>query len=209
MLKKRGYYCFVLENNRGSYGILNGGSYTLNNQINRFGLKHSYEKMDEIIARIKTPLDQYTAIQKPIAQAVVRIGGSGTIHGCIVDIDFYNHIYVDPFDLTVTPYYATDIINKIMYPTIPSLLEAACPKLYGNYMHLLNGEQTKSLANLETTSQEKPQYNLDTRMYRASRVIKKMQKLNSHILSVWYDDPLPDQILMNPLALEDTGKEKE
>ena len=209
MLKKSGYYCFILENNRGLYGILNGGTYTLNDQINRLGLKYCYEKMDAIISRIKSPLDQYTAIQKPIAQAVVRIGGRGTIHGCIVDIDFYNHIYVDPFDLTVTPYYATDIINKIMFPTIPSLLEAACPKLYGNYMHLLNGEQTKSLAILETTSQEKPQYNLDTRMYRASRVIKKMQKLNSHILSVWYDDPLPDQILMNPLALEDTGKEKE
>lgn len=202
MLKKRGYYCFILENNRGLYGVLNGGSYTLNDQINRFGLKFCYDKMDGIIARIKTPLDQYTAIQKPIAQAVVRIGGKGTIHGCIVDIDFYNHIYVDPFDLTITPYYATDIVNKIIYPTIPSLLESACPKLYGNYMHLLNGEQSKSLAILETTSQEKPQINLDTRMYRASRVIKKMQKLNSHILSVWYEDPLPDQILLDPQALE-------
>ena len=48
---------------------------------------------------------------------------SGRIHGCIIDIDFYNHVYVNPVNMKVTGYYALDIINKKVYGNIPELLK--------------------------------------------------------------------------------------
>ena len=68
--------------------------------------------MDTMISTIKTPLDKFTSFQKRIADMVKQIGGIGAIHGSIVDIDFYNHIYVNPFDLSITGYWASDIINN-------------------------------------------------------------------------------------------------
>jgi len=38
-----------------------------------------------------------------------------SIHACIVDIDFYNYIYLDPVDGSINPYYATSIVNKYLY----------------------------------------------------------------------------------------------
>ena len=44
----------------------------------------------------------------------------------------------------------------------------------------------KQQANIEIL----PQIYLDTDIYKASREIKKMQKLSSNILSSWYEDTL-------------------
>ena len=78
-----------------------------------------------------------------------KIGGRGWIHGCIIDIDYYNHVYVNPVDMTVRSYWASDIINKLVYPTVPALLKAECPELYANYLKLIEGEKIKSF-NSET-----------------------------------------------------------
>ena len=40
---------------------------------------------------------------------------SGKVHGCIVDIDFFNHIYLNPFDGTITPYSALSMDMKYAY----------------------------------------------------------------------------------------------
>ena len=56
-------------------------------------IQYYYDNMDSMISTIKTPLDEFTSFQKRIAGIVKRIGGAGTIHGSIIDIDFYNHIY--------------------------------------------------------------------------------------------------------------------
>lgn len=67
-----------------------------------------------------------------IADAVKKLVDIG-IHGSIIDIDFLNHIYVNPIDFSITGYWARDIINKIVFPSIPTLLESKCPKLFDNY----------------------------------------------------------------------------
>ena len=122
---------------------------------------------------------------------VKQIGGIGTIHGSIVDIDFYNHIYVNPFDLSITGYWASDITNKIIYPSIPALLEKNCPVMFGEYVKLLKGNSENPLAlKQQTNITVLPQTYLDTDIYKASREIKKMQKLSSNILTSWYEDTL-------------------
>ncbi len=134
MLKKNGYYCFLHESGLSSLTILNGGE---RRKLENKGLQYYYEHMDKVIERIKNPLDKYISVQQIISNEVRRIGGKGRIHGCIVDIDFYNHIYVNPTDMKITGYWALDMINKKVYPNIPSLLKNECPMLYENYINFI------------------------------------------------------------------------
>lgn len=188
MLKKNGYYCFIHKSRSGSLTILNGGAMK---KLEIQDVQYYYDNMDTMISTIKTPLDKFTSFQKRIADMVKQIGGIGTIHGSIVDIDFYNHIYVNPFDLSITGYWASDIINKIIYPSIPALLEKNCPVMFGEYVKLLKGNSENPLAlKQQTNITVLPQTYLDTDIYKASREIKKMQKLSSNILTSWYEDTL-------------------
>lgn len=192
MLKKKGYYCFIHKSRKGSLTILNGGAMK---KLEIQDVQYYYNNMDTMISTIKTPLDKFTSFQKQIADMVKQIGGSGTIHGSIIDIDFYNHIYVNPFDLSVIGYWASDIINKIVYPSIPALLEKNCPVIFGKYVKLLESNSENPLTlKKQTNITVLPKTYLDTDIYKASREIRKMQKLNSNILTSWYEDTLHKRI---------------
>lgn len=187
MLKKNGYYCFIHESRNGSLCILNGGAMK---KLEIKNINYYYANMDRVISLIKSPLDAYTKVQEQIADEVRKIGGEGRIHGCIIDLDFFNHIYLNPLDMKITGYSATDIINKKIYPSIPSLLKNECPSLYGNYRRYIQeaGKNSLVMVNKTAVSDSKiPQMYLETDIYRASREIKKMQKLNSNILSTWHE----------------------
>ena len=188
MLKKKGYYCFVHKSKGGNLTILNGGAMkTLEFQ----NIQYYYDNMDMMISILKTPLDKFTSVQKSIADIIKKIGGAGTIHGCIIDIDFYNHIYINPIDLSVTGYWASDILNKIVYPSIPALLEKNCPKIFSEYVKFVGEGNNNPLAvKQQPDSVLLPQIYLNTNIYKASREIKKMQKLSSNILTSWYEDTL-------------------
>lgn len=210
MLKKNGYYCFIHKNTSGGLTILNGGSLKTLKYTN---LEYYYENMEAEIAFIKSPLDKYQAIQKQISVAVRDIGGLGHIHGAIVDIDRYNHIYVNPNDLTVTAYFAWDMIEKYVYPNVPALLEANCPSLYANYTNAIEGKNENALAlrKSNNTLLTKPKLYLSTDIYVASRELKKMQKINSDILSAWYDNipgikQLPQNVRMKHTAIGEMRK---
>lgn len=186
MLKKNGYYCFIKPSTRG-LSILNGGALKT---LNIKDINYYYENMDNQIMLNKEPLEKYTKYQEHIADQVKKIGGLGTIHGSIIDIDFFNHIYVNPFDGTVSGYYAYDIIEKFIFANIPSLLKAKCPSLYQNYKRLLGNDKSNALIvkGQSTEITLKPTYYPSTDIYKASREIKKMQRLNNGILTVWHDD---------------------
>ena len=182
MLKKNGYYCF-LHKSYSSLSILNGGALK---RLDNRDIKYYFDNMDAAISRIKKPLDKYTEYQNKIANEIKKIGGTGKIHGCIVDIDFYNHIYVNPMNAKITAYWAMDIINKIVYPDIISLLKEKCPELHQNYENLIDTSKT-SLMNINKKTRLVPVGYLSTDIYTASREIKKMQKLDNNILSTWIE----------------------
>ena len=91
MLKRNGYYCFIHKSRSGSLTILNGGA---KKKLEVQDIQYYYDNMDAMVSIIKTPLDKFTSFQKHIANIIKRIGGVGTIHGSIIDIDFNNHIYI-------------------------------------------------------------------------------------------------------------------
>lgn len=184
MLKKNGYYCFIHKSKQGLLAILHGGTLK---RLEHKDIQYYYNHMDQMIATIKNPLDKYTAFQEKIAGTIQKIGGEGRIHGCIVDINFFNHVYVNPIDLTVTAYWASDVVQKVVYPDIPSLLKGQCPQLYANYQKLIEGKKANPLMlkQKETELALLPQIYLDTDIYKASREISKMQRLGSRILTIW------------------------
>mgnify|MGYP001779268632 FL=1 len=186
MLKKNGYYCFIHKTKTGSLSLLNGGALK---KLDKKDINYYYDNMELMIASIETPLNNFIAYQERIAEQIRKIGGSGWIHGCIIDIDYYNHVYVNPVDMTIRSYWASDIINKLVYPTVPALLKAECPDLYANYLKLIKGEKSNLLAGEQIKNEIAllPQEYLETDIYKASREIKKMQKLNSNVLTTWYD----------------------
>lgn len=184
MLKKKGYYCFMIETKNGALALLNGG---VLKTLDHPDVQYYFNHMDEMICKIEDPLTKYTNFQKCIAGKIIAIGGRGTIHGCIIDIDFFNHIYVNPWDLTVVAYWAANIILKEVYPSVSSLLETRRADLFQNYKNMLaqGKADNAQLQKIDSLSSE-PEIYFDTDIYRASREIRKMQKLNSHILSAWY-----------------------
>ena len=190
MLKKNNHYCFLARLKSGKLSILNGGrgSTLLIKDINYY-----YDQMEEEIEQISSPLSQYTSIQKQISETIKSFGGEGRIHGCIVDIDFYNHIYVNPIDLTVKGYYAKDMVRKWVYNSIPALLEEHSPVLYKNYLHMLENRSPNELVpfatNDESTNPAGVEY-FETDIYRASRDISKMQKIHNNVLCYWNDNIL-------------------
>ena len=150
-----------------------------------------------MIEAVMSPLDKFTQFQKRISEAIRRIGGSGNIHGAIVDIDFFNHVYVNPLDMTITGYWASDIINKVVYPTIPALLEAEGPKLYEQYKNdIMDKNDNVLLAAQNIDLSLIPQKYLETNIYTASRKIRKMQRLNSNILTLWYDNMICQNLIV-------------
>lgn len=196
MLKKKGYYCFIHKAKSGSLTILNGGS--LNRLIEK-DVNYYYDHMDEVISYIRKPLDKYMSIQQRISEEIRKLGGAGTIHGCIIDIDWYNHIYVNPIDLTIAGYWALNMIEKVVYPDVPALLEAKCPVIYGNYLKFIKDNKKNSLIFAKKKKDELrllPQKYFSTDIYRASREIKKMQKLTSNILCSWYENPNEANVLL-------------
>ena len=195
MLKRKGYYCFILKSSSGTLAILNGGA---TKKLIQQDIEYYYNQMDAIVQKIKAPLDEYTIYQKRIANEIKGIGGRGSIHGCIIDIDFWNHVYVNPIDRTITGYFAYDMSYKILYPSIPALLKDRCQILYGNYQRMIE-EKKENVLMIKQESKESEELEkkqglyLERDIYKMSREVKKMQKLNDGILTVWLD-VVPDNL---------------
>ncbi|MDE5789001.1 MAG: metallophosphoesterase, partial [Clostridia bacterium] len=184
MLKKSDYYCFIAKSNKGYLLILNGGNLK---RLEHKDINYYFENIDKVISYIKTPLDKFTDYQKQIANEIKVIGGSGTIHGAIIDIDFFNHIFVNPLDLKTTAYWASDIVNKKIFNDTPTLLQHNCPTIYANYLKLIESKSENAIILKKSEIVKMPSIYLDTDIYRASMEIKKMQKLSSNILSIWIE----------------------
>lgn len=181
MLKQNGYYCFMHES-KSSLTLLNGGAMK---KLRYKDVYYYYERMPLMVAGISNPLKKYSELQNKVADVIKSIGGSGTIHGCIVDIDFCNHVYVNPIDLKITAYCARNIIDKVVYPSIQALLKDNCYEMYKKISALEKDKNWLLIKKNEVV--ELPEIYLSTDIYTISREIKKMQKLNSNILTAWYE----------------------
>lgn len=205
MLKKNGVYCFIQEYLKtGSLCILNGGSpVKLKPQRS---LEYYYENLDIYTNAINDFLDQFNKSLKSISKFVRSFGGNGRIHGFIVDIDFFNHLYLNPFDGSVTPYFATSINSKYVYKNLASLLKYRNKELYNNYVKLIkynDNSIVNAIIQVNEDLSRKPIHSVDTEIYKFSRIAMGLQYLTKvNVIRMWNDSMVNEKNMKSVSLIE-------
>lgn len=196
MIKKNLSFCFFVKLKENSNLLLLNGGHIKN--VGCHDLNYFYENIDIYTNAVNKFLEKYSKIQKDIAKEVKSFGGEGTIHGCIIDIDYYNHLYLNPFDLKLTPYYATSMIDKYVYKNIYSLLKHRNRELFILYTQ---NQNLKYLSFDTNNNIVKPgTKNKETTIYSISRIIYSLQyTTNFNIIRFWDDSLLQEN---NPLIIK-------
>lgn len=150
------------------------------------------------------------AVEKE-SQKFDLFGLCGKVHGCIVDLDIGSHIYVNPYDGTVTPYYADSKKEKYVYKNVESLISSRCPEFLDSYAAAMSGEPMDLLYGSELTGILPPsesgnglslkyedlgldistecEFSEDTYIYRLSNKFLNLQRIyEEKRIVVWYED---------------------
>lgn len=185
MLKNQGVYCFLYVIDNSKYFILSGGQKL---KLKICNINYYYNRLPQYSKNLKDLYTQYRNVLEKISSYVKKIGGWSDIHGCIIDIDFYNHIYVNPYDLTITPYYATSMVDKYVYPNMLSLLTAQRKDLLSRYHSLCI---TGDIENKPVEKVQDPIPVPETTIYGISRFMSAIQYLyDLNIIRIWSDEDL-------------------
>ncbi|NLH92556.1 MAG: hypothetical protein GX481_08940, partial [Atopobium sp.] len=125
---------------------------------------------------------------------------SGKIHGPIIDLDVFNHIYLNPFDGLLTPYFAVSETNKHVYKNIQSLIAKRIPGMLQGYEQLISGNNSIAMLIDDNTCKTLPtkienfkvdfktHYESSTDIYKVSLVIKKLKLIRDHnLIAIWND----------------------
>lgn len=197
MIKKNDAYMFLMRNKEDKLYMLQGGNIRKLNH----DLEYYYKNIDTFVINANTAIDEYERCLNNIKEIIKSIGGNGRIHGCIIDIDFYNHIYVNPYDDKTTPYHATSIVDKYPKKDLSSLLKKYCPKLYPKWCKLyISSRQCQELLPNSSEKTKKCKPDTNTAIYKISRIMLDLQRIYKFkLVRVWSDNWVKD------LSLE-TGK---
>ena len=206
MLKKNGLYMFALQS-QSSLCLLAGGQ---RKKLPIRDVRYYYDRMDLYAMKVMEAVAPFQKAISAIADEVKRIGGDGTIHGCIVDIDFYNHIYLNPADGTITPYFAWDIQRKYVYTDVITLLKKRSPELCQRYQSEKGKGLLPLLGQLDGHGKKKkvavakvPKLVLETDMYIASRTMKAIQYIfENKVIRIWNEDIFTTDFSDTTQALE-------
>lgn len=185
LLKRSEFYMFVYYNAKHKLVLLNGGS----SKILTHDIDYYYENLALYGVQLNAIMGKYTSALYNVSNNIQKIGGSGTIHGCIVDIDYYNHIYINPIDGRVIPYYAINMEQKYVYKDLERLLEAKCPSLLPTYKKW-KSEEPDSFMLIPSNFEMDNGATLvtDKNMYMASRAIRTIQYLLfQNVVRDWND----------------------
>lgn len=123
----------------------------------------------------------------------VRPTVDNPIHGCIVDIDYYNHIYLDIENGAITPYFAISITEKYEYSNIVTLLLERRKDLYRNLVKIQSNQNSDNyLLYGEETQQElraKTKMIKETFMYGPSRILRSIQYItDANVIRIWNEN---------------------
>lgn len=212
-LKCDGVYMFVLESASSLCLLAGGRRHKLDCDINYY-----YDNLPDYIRKVRGAFAPYQKALSMVADEVRALGGSGCVHGCIVDIDWFNHVYLNPFDGKVTPYFALNTTDKLVFKDMESLLKSSpCPPLLHSGESMLARfnamAKEERLPVLSRKANKKwelatiPQVVLDRSMYEPSRIMRSIQYIfDQNVLRVWNDAILAIDDHNESRALPDTSK---
>lgn len=187
LLKKNEIYMFIYKNDKDNIYIMNGGR---QNRLDHKDIEYYLKNMDSYSIIIKEGTKSYYEYINQISDYIKSIGGSGNVHGTIIDIDYYNHVYVNIYDGKITPYWADSIDFKIVYSSFQELLSNHCPNLLEN----INNSKNELVVMKNELIPTGGEFYEDTKIYRESRIMKKIQYLiDDNIIRIWNDNLLDEK----------------
>ena len=196
-LKKNNLYMFVLQSSQKQktklYLLRGGTCKSLEHNV----IQYYYENMERYAKRVRDAIAGYQNMLNTISKEIKLLGGEGTIHGCIVDIDSLNHIYLNPNDYTITPYHSPKFGIQYAYSNLQQLLRMHARGLLGNYAKLVKQlpllkDYAESKNTLRVTD-DKPIVLRGTDIYKDSHTMKHIQYLETNIIRIWEDAILKDE----------------
>lgn len=205
MLKRNNKYMFLQQGKR--LYVLSGGKQC----VADFEISYYFENMLEYANRLAQLYLPLKNILDQISREVRLFGGHGTIHGCIVDIDHYMHIYLNPFDGSLVPYYALNPDFKTAYKSTEKLLEAysgryglaakSYTKMLKQYTALKKKKKLPLISGRKKCSgsgSSSTQLVTSRAMYSPSAKIYELQYLiDKNVIRHWQDDIIRHNLNIN------------
>lgn len=209
MLKRGPLYCFMLRMNDRLY-LLDGG---IIRRTSHNDPEYYFENMAAYETIVRDILEEYRNRLDSISALIRSIGGDGRIHGCIVDVDFVNHVFLNPFDGTITSYTASDIQNKYIHSSFENMLISEGKRDMHDGYRRLEGRDGNVLPAIVSERTDSEGHYYGTEMYTVSNYFYKLQHLiDDSIIRVWNDALLTadkDDRTVELLSIlgEETGEE--
>lgn len=156
--------------------------------------KTEYSKYISLCNLLSQPYMDFESWYKENKQNIIF---SGKVHGCIVDLDYSNHIYINPYDGTITPYSAISMYDKNIYMNTISLISDKRPEMLLSFKELVckdslllsdnNINHQLIVSNDEVSTEFIKVYDYD--MYSISNKLKDLQSIYDYgLVSIWYDN---------------------
>ena len=193
MIKQGDIYMFLLKSAK-SLCLLSGGK---RKKLDYIDVDYYYNNLEVYAEYVKNLVEPYKRFIQRISNEVKRIGGDGTIHGCIVDIGFFSHIYVNPFDGKITPYWALNVSSRKPYNSIRELIEKDEPQLLSRFDFEYKEKNIPIICECAKGKESKnelaviPEWVFGTEMYEPSRIMNAVQYVwEKNVIRIWNDEIL-------------------
>lgn len=195
MIKEKGYFGFFVVCEKKAKGLSVGTFICVGGRIRKVNhaadIEYYRNKFSDMVNTYLTILTPYRSAQERIAKAVRSFGGEGTIHGYIVDIDFYNHIMLNPADGKITFYYSPFFGLAQEYGTVYELLSARKPALLERSLEqakLAEGNGDSLVFTKEIPKSGFVQVDIKNSPYIGSMKMNQLQRLfDAKVLRGWDD----------------------
>lgn len=189
MIKKDDFYGFFLHSPKNTYICAGGSLRKIGNSGYLEIVNDNFNDMVNIYLKMFSP---YRRELEKISSFVKKFGGSGKMHGCIVDIDFFNHIQLNPYDATITYYYSPSFGLAQTYESLPLLLKNQNPDLLQQYNALEMNEEILTVKKEDLALSREMEYiEYSNSLYPTSKRFYQIQRLfDRGILREWDDSLL-------------------
>lgn len=203
MIKHKGKYAFFLVGHLNTKICIGGTMKTVSYHSD---IEHFDKIFDKMIGKYTKIFAPYWNYMNKMSSEVKSLGYYGDIHGCIVDLDFCNHIMVNPYDQKVTFYNSPSLGEVRIFDDLEHLIA------YINNGYISDTTKQKMIelknnnAIISKTSQELSQevgefikIDIKNSIYEVSRYMKQIQRLfQSNILRDWNESLLNGDELYLP-----------
>ena len=184
MIKNNGVYLFLEEKDtKDKLYLLEGGKKRL---LNNNDLQYYYDNMSKINVFLKNAVAGIRQYLEALSLYIKNLGGSGFIHGNIVDVDMLNHVMVDIETGQLKPYFAWSIDMRFEYSDLPKLLEVRRPDMYRKF---LDDKANLPVVQDSALVKKDVKFSSDTSIYRNSNMMLKIQDMiDYNVIRFWSDD---------------------